>query len=283
MEYQKTLTAHMVVKNEEKWIWYSIKSVIDYVDKFIIFDTGSSDSTVDIIKWFLENENYKDKIIFEEKGGVNRQEFVKLRHEQVVRTETDYFFVIDGDEVYYEEQMIELRKALDSNEAYDCGIMRFVCCAGDIYHYRDTRKEHYCFEGKTGAITMRVFSNHIEGISCGGEDGQWDGYYDINLKRVKPENGFKTFWGTGFYLHMSYLQRSSSIKKDAEIKWPGNRISKLRTSSTWDFAFPADFAFPKVFYDERPDMVDSPWKKQRNIIRICMQFVKNIKMRIIQK
>ena len=49
---RKTVTAHMVVMNEEKWIWFAIKSVVDYMDRLIIYDTGSTDKTVEIIGWF---------------------------------------------------------------------------------------------------------------------------------------------------------------------------------------------------------------------------------------
>jgi glycosyltransferase involved in cell wall biosynthesis len=44
------ITVHMVVKNEDQWIWYSIQSVLQYVDKILITDTGSTDHTVEIIK-----------------------------------------------------------------------------------------------------------------------------------------------------------------------------------------------------------------------------------------
>ena len=45
---------HTLVKNEERYIWYSVMSVIDYIDKILIWDTGSTDKTVDIIKEILE-------------------------------------------------------------------------------------------------------------------------------------------------------------------------------------------------------------------------------------
>ena len=36
------LTVHMVVKNEDRFIWYALNSVLPYVDKVIIFYTGST-------------------------------------------------------------------------------------------------------------------------------------------------------------------------------------------------------------------------------------------------
>ena len=46
--------AHTLVMNEDRFIWYAVMSVIDYVDKILIFDTGSTDGTVRIIKGIVD-------------------------------------------------------------------------------------------------------------------------------------------------------------------------------------------------------------------------------------
>jgi glycosyltransferase involved in cell wall biosynthesis len=57
-EYKKlsrtkpTIGAIMMVKNEHKRIHVSLNSVVGHVDALIIYDTGSTDNTVDIIKEF---------------------------------------------------------------------------------------------------------------------------------------------------------------------------------------------------------------------------------------
>lgn len=272
---RKTITAHIIVRNEEKWIWFSIMSVIDFMDQLLIYDTGSTDQTVEIIKEI--QKNYRDKIIFEEKGAVCREEFVRLRREQVERTQTDYFLVVDGDEIHYREEMEHMRQAIET-ENVECGIFPFIASAGDVYHYRDPKKELYTFDGKTGAMELRLVSMHIPGVTCGGDNDTTDGYYDGNGVYIVPENGFCTYWSEDFYLHMSYMLRSSSVKKDAEIKWPGNRINKLKTQSTWDYKCPKYFKYPEVFYLERPDMVEDPWKKQPFGIRSILQMVKVVVM-----
>ena len=45
-----SIWAHTLVKNEERFVWFAINSVIDYVDEMRVWDNGSSDSTVKIIK-----------------------------------------------------------------------------------------------------------------------------------------------------------------------------------------------------------------------------------------
>ena len=52
-----TIGLLMMVKNENKRIHVSLNSIIGHVDALIIFDTGSTDNTIDIIKDF--SEKYK--------------------------------------------------------------------------------------------------------------------------------------------------------------------------------------------------------------------------------
>ena len=47
----------MIVKNEEKRLKNTLLSVLGYVDSFIIFDTGSTDNTINILKDFSKENN----------------------------------------------------------------------------------------------------------------------------------------------------------------------------------------------------------------------------------
>lgn len=44
-----TVSVHALIKNESRFAWYSIMSVMPYMDKVMIRDTGSTDSTPQII------------------------------------------------------------------------------------------------------------------------------------------------------------------------------------------------------------------------------------------
>ena len=39
-----------VVKNEERWIYYAIRSIQLLVDKFVVIDNGSTDRTITEIR-----------------------------------------------------------------------------------------------------------------------------------------------------------------------------------------------------------------------------------------
>ncbi|GKU27272.1 hypothetical protein CFOLD11_40990 [Clostridium folliculivorans] len=267
------LTGHMVVKNEDRWIWFSIMSVIDYVDKLIIFDTGSSDDTVKIIKDIMSNERYSSKIVFEEKGAVDKQNFYHIREEQISMTETDYFIVVDGDEIWYENSIKEVINAIRSSNPPYLIANKFINCAGDIYHYRDFKRETYTIKEVTGSLTIRVYSKKITGIHCGGDYGV-EGYFDYLNKPVQ-ESKWNIEIMNGSYLHTSLLQRSSNIYGDMEI---GYRRKKIL--SDWDYKFDENFKFPEVLYIKRPDYVFDPFSYEIDWIRKLIYMLRSIKKKI---
>jgi len=89
-----TIINHCLVKNEEYYIKYAILSVLPYVDKMIIFDTGSTDATVEIIKNIISKPYYRKKVIFKECGEVDKQGHTDLRNEMVSLTKTDWFMFL---------------------------------------------------------------------------------------------------------------------------------------------------------------------------------------------
>ncbi|MDU7363114.1 glycosyltransferase [Clostridium sp.] len=271
---ESKITAHMIVRNEDKWIWFSIMSIINYVDKIIIFDTGSDDNTIEIIKNFLENEIYKNKIYFEEKGKVSKESFYKLRQEQIDMTETKYFMVVDGDEIWFKDSMSELVE-LTQNEKYELIATKFINVAGDIYHYRDFNRETYNIKGICGSITIRVYSMDIKGIKCAGEYGV-EGYYDFLNIPVQESN-----WSIGImenkYLHTSLLKRSSKITGDIEIHY---RRKKL--FAEYDYKFSDDYKYPEVFYLERPECVESPFQNKMDLFRKLINRLRRIKRKLLK-
>ena len=73
------ITAHMMVKNEARFVWYSIMSVLDYVDRIRIWDTGSNDGTVEIIESLIKEYKGNTQIIFKK---VQEKEFDEGRYRE---------------------------------------------------------------------------------------------------------------------------------------------------------------------------------------------------------
>ena len=68
------LTLAMIVKNEAPNIEECLRSVVKYIDYYVIADTGSTDNTKEIIKTFFDSHGIKGEILDHpwEDFGTNR-------------------------------------------------------------------------------------------------------------------------------------------------------------------------------------------------------------------
>ena len=86
----------MIVKNESKNIERCLNSVKDYIDYWVICDTGSTDGTQDIIRNYMESQNIPGDLYEREwkDYGTNRTESMKLS-----QGKCDYRLIIDADDL----------------------------------------------------------------------------------------------------------------------------------------------------------------------------------------
>ena len=127
------LTIHSVIKNEP-FIYYSIKSVYNYANKILLYDTGSNDKfTLKDIKRLLK-EDIKNKIVFKQislgfdeskwtydkvdqfaKKHQGKMSVGKVRQMQLDDTTTEYCMIVDGDEIHYEATMKKIKEKILPN------------------------------------------------------------------------------------------------------------------------------------------------------------------------
>jgi len=221
------ITAHMVVENEERWIKAVILAVINQVDKILIWDTGSTDKTVQIIQSIRSN-----KISFSEKGSVTRKQLVQLRNEQLKLTKTPWFLILDGDEIWPEENLIQLIKAMKNAKKSTIALVnRTRNCIGDIYHYLPETKGSYRIGPWQGHLNIRAIRN-FPGLQAIGEYPSET--YALNEKPIQSLTDRLEFCDT-WYLHLTHLKRSSwrhqlkVIDRLKKYKFWGKRL-KLKTS-----------------------------------------------------
>ncbi len=247
------LTAHCLVRNEENWVWYAINSVLPYVEQIIVFDTGSADKTVKIIKSIDS-----PKIIFEEKGKADKVRYALLRQEMLDRTETDWFMVLDGDEIWQEATIKELIHALDSAKPFkDAVVVGEWMCQGDVFHYSkevESLSDPKAPANLTGYRLARAIRK-LDGLKVIGIYGI-ESYADKNNCNVSDWEKKRLIYLRNRFIHMSFLPRSSRINFDRDVM-----LRAPKTRFTKGIPFPVDFKYPEVFYKKKPDLVPSSWKK----------------------
>ena len=97
-----TISACMIVKNEEELLPQCLASVRDVVDEIVIVDTGSTDRTVEIA----------------ESNGARvyhhpwENDFSKHRNQSISYATSDWIFIIDADEELSPESRVQLRQAI---------------------------------------------------------------------------------------------------------------------------------------------------------------------------
>lgn len=203
---KQDLTAHMLVCNEEKWISFAISSVLSNVSQILIYDTGSTDKTVEIIKQIKS-----EKIFLQKKGKVNPKELIVLRNEQIQMTKTKWFMILDGDEAYPKR----IFDKLNLDEKYFGIYLKNHLCVGDIYHSLPERYGKYVLCGHHGHLNMR-FYRLIDGW-------RWWGEFPLEYYGDEKGNSInkmcdKLLFLDDYYWHMSFMERSS-VQSSNHIKY----------------------------------------------------------------
>lgn len=233
--------AHCLVKNEENFIWYSVASVINYVDKVLIWDNGSTDNTVQIIEE-LKNK-WPSKISFKNFSG----KVSEARQQMLDETDADWFIVLDGDEVWWQDSIRHLVSVINNKGAdLDSIIVPFKNLTRDVFHYQEESKGKYVIDGKEGFITIRAINRKIPNLHVGSEYPR-EGYFGGGNVPIQNLDSKRRKYLDTPYIHLTHLRRSS--KKSDKIK---NQVG---------IAFPNDFYYPEVFFRSRPSSVPSIWTK----------------------
>lgn len=238
------IVSNTIVHNEENFIWFALMSIVDHVDKVLVWDTGSTDKTVDIIQEVKKIKG--DKIEFKEYGKVDNLKFTKARQEMLEESQCDWIILLDGDEVWWEDSILELVKTIKKKgSALDAVVVPFINSLGDVYHHQDESYGEYNIMGKKGHLTVRAINRKISGLHVDKPYGQ-EGYYDRDSSPVQELK--RLFFLKTPYLHLTHLKRSSKSRRINKIKYQlGQRLDK-------------SIRLPEVFFREYPKFIENPLK-----------------------
>lgn len=246
--------AHTLFRNEERFLWYSVMSVLNYVDKVLLYDTGSTDNSVLIAKELAER--FPEKIEFKKKGKVNAKDFTKVRQEMLDMTKADWFIVIDADEIWWDASIRKVTKKITKEgERLESIAVPVYNLVGDMFHYQEEEAGRYHLAGRTGHLALRAINRKIPGLSSSKPHGTW-GWTDEDGKMIQDRDKKKIMFMEAPYLHTTHLRRSENESKDKEVVKRGNKFKY-----ELGIPFPKDFYYPEVFFRERPEIVDSVWER----------------------
>ena len=143
---EPSICLNMIVKNESTIITRLLESVTPWIDSYCICDTGSTDSTVDIIRGFFSERDISGVIIYKEfqDFGYNRTYAL----EACSQLSADYLLLIDADMVFWVNP--EITKS------------QFKSMVSEA----DT---HYLFQGSStfDYKNIRIIRNRIDAVYCG--------------------------------------------------------------------------------------------------------------------
>lgn len=235
------LTAHTIVINEERWIWYAINSIIDHVDEILIWDTGSTDATVNIIRSISS-----PKIKFKEFGPVNPQTFTQARQEMLAQTHSDWLMLLDGDEVWPKHSIETATTFIKKSPGIESVVVRTNNLVGDIYHRLPRSSGRYRLAGRTGHLALRFINlNLIPELKIGRPHGQ-QGFFDAHNRLIQDRDPAKIAYLDVPYHHATHLARSKldSIVMKRNFKFKHELGEKIPSRE-----------IPEIFFSPHPSTV----------------------------
>lgn len=269
---------HSLVKNEERYIWYSLMSVIRYVDRVLVWDTGSTDRTVEIIDEI--KKRFPDKISFKQIGDIDPYKFTKVRQEMLDATDSDWFIVLDGDEVWWDDSIKKVVEEITiRGNTIESVVVPMVYPIGDIYHRQEEAAGRYQLAGRKGHYALRGVNRRIPGLSSSRPHGTW-GWTDGEGKMIQDRDPQKILFVDAPYMHFSLMPRGGSKSADKKVV---KRAQKLKYEL--GTPVPRDFYYPEVFFRSKPEIVPSPWVRMTRgyFLRALLETpLKKIKRKIIK-
>lgn len=196
-----SITANVRVRNEEYFVRQAIESVLPAVDKVRVFDTSSTDRTVERI---LEIGDPRIEII--RKPVTTAAGLAQYRNEMADLVTTEWFWIVDGDELYPPGAALRVRD--------------FLAMVPEGIHRIAVRRKHFCgsfnFIGKfdTGgriyrACRIRTRLYHPKFAAEVGHETP----YDVKNPEASRQEFSLTTPKDIYFFHMHYMPRSSGDRE----------------------------------------------------------------------
>ncbi len=246
------IIAHSLVMNEERFVWYSLNSVLPYVDHVLCYDFGSTDRTIEIIK-SIKNP----KLVFKSLKHTNPSKYLDARNQLFKETPRKFVWamVLDGDEVWKKSEIQKVTTFIRTNPDIESVVVRTNNLVGDIYHKLPESAGHYRLAGHFGHLNLRFMNiKRIPGLHVEKPHGQ-QGYYDSDGKPIQDRDPSKVVFVDVSYHHATHLDRSTNLEEDRKVIKRANKKKfelgvRMREED-----------IPEVFFFPRPKIVPDVTKE----------------------
>lgn len=232
-----------IVNNEENFLYFAVMSIVDFVDKIIIWDTGSTDKTLEVIGEL--KKNLGEKIQFEEIGKVDKYQFSRMRQKMLDQSQSDWILILDGDEIWWRDSIKKVIQEIEKRgEEIEGIVVPMIVPVGDIYHIQEEKAGKYNIQGRVGHISLKAFSKKIPGLHVDWPYGK-EGFFDKDNRLIQERK--KIIFLDAPFLHLTHLKRSFSKRPYEKFKYElGAHVDE-------------GFKFPEVLYEQLPKFLPSPW------------------------
>lgn len=222
------------------------------MDKILIYDLGSTDNTVKIIKT-IKNPKISLRQFPRNTDLITH---AVMRQKMLDETEADWVLILDGDEIWPDQSIKHLTETVQITNA-ECIVVPTLMLLGDVFHFQESVAGDYHIAGKIGHYNLRAFPTKIPGLHVeihpNDQGFLREGFFDEKGKLIYERGKEIVVLEEAPYLHASHLRRSSRDKEVIE------RVMRFKYEI--GNLFDKDFKFPNVFYAKRPKIVPSSWKQ----------------------
>lgn len=128
---------------DEYWLPYALESLAGWFDRYVIYDVGSKDASLDIIEWFYEKEKHRAEFFIRKLPMCDPIIQGAFRNSMAHEAISEWTFMVDADEIYTQEAlkalsegMYDLSKVIDPMILYGVFRRKEVCFNLKEYYSR---------------------------------------------------------------------------------------------------------------------------------------------------
>ncbi len=240
------ISAQVLVENEENFVWYSIMSVLPYVDEVRIVNAGSRDNTFAILQSI--QECFPKKVILSNEKKLSQTEYPLMRQRMLKATDCDWILVVDGDEIWWDDTIQPVVEMIRTEGTkLDSIVTPFVTCIGDMYHIQSNASGKYRIDGQQGHLTIRAINKAVPQLQVKNMYPH-EGYFSDTVPVQDLSSTRRAHMLTPCFMHMTYLKRTS--------------IHTNKVKRAVGVLLPGDFFYPEVLFKKTPDNVLFPFRNQ---------------------